>query len=158
MHSDLKESKPQKRLIESKIGGIFLGITSRVTTKNLKIGPRENFDLEPFLSFFAHFHLFLGWFGTPSSQYKVPLILVRDQRNLLRPFGSPKKWPTMSMEVVPTGITERRPILPFLLLLLHDITEIRLYIALWRSCNLERWWSDIFTFKTILSKNVSLTF
>ena len=90
-HCGLKGVKTQKKFIESKIGGIFSGITSRVTTKNLKIGQRGNFDLEPFLSFFAHFHLFLGWFGTPSSQYKVPLILVRDQRNLLRPFGSPKK-------------------------------------------------------------------
>ena len=114
----LKRLKTQKKFIESEIGAIFSGITSRITTKNLKIGLWGNFDLEPFLSFFAHFHLFLGWFGTPSSQYKVPLILVRDQRNLLRPFGSPKKWPTMTMEVVPTGITERRPILPFLLLFL----------------------------------------
>ena len=90
-HCGLKGVKTQKKFIESKIGGIFSGITSRVTTKNLKIGLRGNYDLEPFLSFFARFHLFLGWFGTPSSQYKVPLILVRDQRNLLRPFGSPKK-------------------------------------------------------------------
>ena len=87
----LKRGQNPKKMIESKIGGIFSAITSRVTTKKLKIGQRGNFDLEPFLSFFAHFHLFLGWFGTPSSQYKVPLILVRDQRNLLRPFGSPKK-------------------------------------------------------------------
>ena len=114
----LKRLKTQKKLIESEIGAIFSGITSRITTKNLKIGLWGNFDLEPFLSFLAHFHLFLWYFGTPSSQYKVPLILVRDQRNLLRPFGSPKKWPTMTMEVVQTGITERRPILPFLLILL----------------------------------------
>ena len=86
-----EKAENPKKLTGSKIGAIFSGITSRITTKNLKIGQRGNFDLEPFLSFFAHFHLFLGWFGTPSSQYKVPLILVRDQRNLLRPFGSPKK-------------------------------------------------------------------
>ena len=88
----LKRLKTQKKLIESEIGAIFSGITSRITTKNLKIGLWGNFALEPFLSFLAHFHLFLGWFGTPSSQYKVPLILVRDQQNLLRPFGQRWQW------------------------------------------------------------------
>ena len=55
-----------------KIGAKIWKITWRVTTKNLKMGQRGNFDLWPFLSFFAHFHLFLGWFGTPTHQYKVP--------------------------------------------------------------------------------------
>ena len=51
----------------------------------------------------------------PLSYVKVPLILARAQQNFLRPFGSPKKWPTMTMEVVPTGITEKQPFLSFLL-------------------------------------------
>ena len=119
----LKRLKTQKKLIESEIGAIFSVITSRITTKNLKIGLWGNFDLEPFLSFLAHFHLFLGWFDTPSSQYKVPLILVRDQRNLLRPFGSPKKWPTMTMEVVPTWIRKKRQFLSFLLILLSKSSK-----------------------------------
>ena len=41
-------------------------------------------------SFLAHFHLFLRLAGNPTHQYKVPLIFVRDQQNLLQPFGSQK--------------------------------------------------------------------
>ena len=44
IHSDLKGVKTQKKFTESKIGAIFSGITSRFTTKNLKIGLRGNFD------------------------------------------------------------------------------------------------------------------
>ena len=44
--------KTQKRFTGSKIGAIFWQITSRVTTKNLKIGQRGNFELGPFFSLF----------------------------------------------------------------------------------------------------------
>ena len=41
-----------KKITGSKIGAIFWQITSRVTTKNLKIGQRGLFELGPFFSLF----------------------------------------------------------------------------------------------------------
>ena len=48
----LKRLNPPKKFTGSKIGAIFWQITSRVTTKNLKIGQRGNFELGPFFSLF----------------------------------------------------------------------------------------------------------
>ena len=42
-----KRVKTEKKFTGSKIGAIFRKITSRVTTKNLKIGQRVLFELEP---------------------------------------------------------------------------------------------------------------
>ena len=44
--------KPPKKITGSKIGAIFWQITSRVTTKKLKIGQRGNFELGPLFSLF----------------------------------------------------------------------------------------------------------
>ena len=44
--------KTPKKFTGSKIGAIFWQITSRVTTKNLKIGQRGLFELGPFFSLF----------------------------------------------------------------------------------------------------------
>ena len=48
-----KRLKTPKKLTGSKIGAIFWQITSRVTTKNLKIGQRGLFELGPFFSLFS---------------------------------------------------------------------------------------------------------
>ena len=47
-----KRLKTPKKITGSKIGAIFWQITSRVTTKNLKIGQRGLFELGPFFSLF----------------------------------------------------------------------------------------------------------
>ena len=47
-----KRLKTQKKLTGSKIGAIFWQITSRVTTKKLKIGQRGNFEKIEFFSLF----------------------------------------------------------------------------------------------------------
>ena len=77
-----KRLKTQKKFTGSKIGAIFWQITSRVTTKNLKIGQRGNFEkfafwcLSPiftqfwpfsarFLVFGCHFLTFLAICGSP---------------------------------------------------------------------------------------------
>ena len=64
----------------------------------------------PFFGLRAGFWPFLA---IPQLVREVPLILVRDQRNLLGPSGSPKKWPTLTTDPVPAGITEKRPLLRF---------------------------------------------
>ena len=51
IHSCLKGSKPKKKLTGSKIGAIFCKIASRITTQNLKIGPRALFEKFAFLFF-----------------------------------------------------------------------------------------------------------
>ena len=67
---------------------------------------------------FVIFHLFYGWVGGGAHLGKVPLILVRDQQNLLGLSRSVKKWPTLTMKVVPIGIMERPAFLPFFCVLL----------------------------------------
>ena len=47
----------------------------------------------------------------PTSEVKVPLILDRFQRNLVKPSGPLKKWPRMTMDPVQAGITQERPFL-----------------------------------------------
>ena len=42
---------------------------------------------------FVIFHLFYGWLGGGAHLSKVPPILVRDQQNLLGPFGLAKNDP-----------------------------------------------------------------
>ena len=68
-----KRLKTQKKFTGSKIGAIFWQITSRVTTKNLKIGQRGNFEKFAFWCFGAVFGCFC-LFGPLSSFFWGGLI------------------------------------------------------------------------------------